>query len=273
MKRPETQIRSLLRLIDEGIRVELVAEPLFSLPATTPAEEAASLLEEKGFDYCGVDQSDASPYLVERSQLALGSVADFATEIQEDRIVDADASLWSVLRQIVTQEVLFVRTDGKVDSIVTVADLDKQPSRLMLFGIVSMMEMVMHATVTHACTSTEWPLYLSEDRKNMYEELHRKRLEKNQELDLLSCTQLCDKMTIISKHRDLYSLFAESKSKLKDLVNRIGTIRDNLAHSHPPAQGIEWNKLVEVVEQAHRIIASYPMTYSVIQEKYRRTEE
>lgn len=260
------------RLIDEGIRTELISESLFLLTATTPADEAAAQLKAKGFDFCGVDQAGEKPSFVERSQLESGSVSDHATEILESRIIESDLPLWFVLRQIVTQEVLFVSTKGVVDSIVTIADLDKQPSRLMLFGIVSMMEMVMYATITAGCESEIWPTYLSENRRAAYERIHRDRLEKNQELDPLSCTQLCDKLTIICKHNDLYTHFGLSKNKLRELTDRIGTIRDNLAHAHPPAQGIEWHDIVGVVELAHGIITKFPKTYLEIQIKQGNTQ-
>ena len=108
MKRIPSQIRALQRLLDTGMRIDMIAEPLHSVDADAQAVEIAIVLEEHGFNECGVKRDGTVNEIVSRASLNKGTVGDHARPVPRERIVDAAAPLWSSLQPITQHGSLFV---------------------------------------------------------------------------------------------------------------------------------------------------------------------
>jgi len=254
MKRIPSQIRALQRLLDTGMRIDMIAEPLHSVDADAQAVEIAIVLEEHGFNECGVKRDGTVNEIVSRASLNKGTVGDHARPVPRERIVDAAAPLWSSLQPITQHGSLFVSGRHGLEGIATVADLNKQPARLLMFGIVSMHEMVLSALIGSHFTDDTWRAHLDDKRVEKAEEFQQQRERKNQQLKLVDCLQLCDKSCICLEIPGISKAWDLGKKKAERLFRRLQDIRDNLAHAHSAVVRGSWRKTIEALQQGHAIL-------------------
>lgn len=252
------QMRGLRQLFEEEMRVALVAEPLEVAGADEPAGEVAARLAAKGFDECGVVRSRRVEAVVRRDRLAGGGTAgDHAEPVPLGRVVAGSTPLWACMRRVAEHGSVYVLSDrpgtqgitGGLGSIVTRADLDKQPARMLMFGLISVLEMAMLALIRRRCP-VEWETMINERRLKQARELHKKREEANQETDLLECLQLCDKATICCRMPGVLEAWGLSKTQATDLLGRVEGIRNQLAHAQSASGNGTWSKVVESLERA-----------------------
>lgn len=255
MRRLPSQFAALNRLLDEDIRVESIAERLFTASAESFVSELVRLLDQSGFDECGVHRNGRVTEVVSRSQLECdGAVGDCASPVPLERIVAPETPLWPCMDRIVQRGPLFVLGHDGLDGIVTTADLHKQPARVLMFGVISMLEMVTLEMIRQWFDSDSWKSALTPGRIQKAETLYRNRQRIGEEIDLADCLQLCDKVDICLKRPDIieiWNLGAKAAEQVFELLQRI---RDNLAHAQSPAPTGDWAAVIESLRVAKDIL-------------------
>ena len=242
MKRVQTNLTILQRLWEDSLAIEVIAEPLASVPATANAADVAQQMAAHNWDAIGLCQDDSastSAYL-NRQDLKDGPCGQYAQQFDIQDLVSSYSPIYQSLQRLCERKRLFVLGRKGVEGIVTVADLQKQPVRLMLFAAVSLLEMAMLAKIRLSFTDGRWFTMLKSERADAALSLHTKRLNKGQDIDLADCLQLCDKATILLKNSDLGAWGFASKSKANHFFGRVQTLRDNLAHAQDPSEGTDW---------------------------------
>lgn len=265
-KRALNHLRALQRLLDEGITLDAIAEDLHHVPAEADAAAVKADLDARRFDTCGVSVAGRVTHLVRARCLTTGRAGDHAEAIPPGQCLPADNALWKSFGAVIEHGAVFVEADGKINGIVTVADLDKQPSRLLMFGVISMLEMVLMLLIRQEYNEGDgWLCHIGEDRAAEASKLHAARTRVGQQLDLLSCTQLCDKITICEKTLSVLEAIGVSKNRLGKVGGRLTKVRNNLAHGHAINQGIRWTKVVnalgggrDIVERVVPLLAPTP---------------
>jgi hypothetical protein len=238
-------------MFETGITVRSIYEPLKACFAKADAREMAQLLDHRGFDVVGVKDTDKES--ITRFVLADvlrkgGLVQDHAeTIVVLDLISDATplAKMFSVLGR---REYLFVLVGNRVAGIVTRADLNKPPTRIYLFGLISLLEMHLLFWIREEF-GDDWMRHVNESRLEAARKLFEQRRDKHQELDLCECLQICDKADLIISHQPLRQRFGfESKTTGHKTFHRVETLRDLLAHSQARlTEGSTWEDLVKTV--------------------------
>lgn len=255
MRRLPSHLASLQRLLDDAITVELIAESLYAVDGAADSAIVAADLEVKGYDECGVRRDGAIREFVRAVELNSGTVGEWCHVVPPERIVAMRDPLWSSMESLALHGSLYLDGDSGLDGIVTTADLNKQPARLLMFGIVSMLEMTLLALIRSHYEKDSWQRCLKEDRIAKAEKLHKMRQERKEEIDLADCLQLSDKVTICMATDDILGEWnLSSRRKCQKLFSTLGQVRDNLAHAQSPATDGDWPRVLNALRDGHTIL-------------------
>ncbi len=250
----QSQAHALQRLFDDEMRVELIAELLFAVDAETPAAETAHQLNELGFDECGIRRDGKVVEIAARDKLVEGTAGQYGQLVPIDRIVAPTTPIWSCMDRIAKYNTVFVLGDGCIDRVVTPADFTKQPARLLMFGLVSMLEMVLLDLVRLHYPDQTWREMVTPGRVAKAEGLLNEKRRRGQEINLEECLQLCDKVEICLKVETVRDGWGLTKNNALDLFKALQKIRDNLAHAQPPALDDGWPGTIENLRRGHEVL-------------------
>jgi hypothetical protein len=89
---------------------------------------------------------------------------------------------------------------------------------------------------------------LNNDRILKAQELFAERKGNNIELTLLECLQISDKKQILKKTDEFLVKFNYSKGKLKGLLEHVGMMRNEIAHSQNSIiSNLSWRDFMECI--------------------------
>jgi len=235
-----------LRVIyEKNLSVDLLAEDLFTCNLNDSSSAIKQEMTDKDFDIYGVEDNGRVLGYVLRENLTEGKIKDNYQPFHSWDLVSDSTSLIELLEILQTKQYVFILERNRVTKIVTIADLQKQPIRMLAFSLISLLEMLLISLIREEYPDESWKDKLSEDRLQKAEEMLKLRIEKNEALTLLDNTQLGDKGTIVVKTAKLTKqLGFESKSKCREFFKNIETLRNNTAH----AQEVIYHNSVEFID-------------------------
>lgn len=258
MRRVQANLAILHRLWEDSLTIGLIAEPLESVASSEDAATVCDRMKSRNWDVIGVcdgGEAEASAYYLHQQDLKDGHCGQYAQRFEIQDIVAPSAPIYQSLHWLCERKRLFVLGRKGVEGIVSIADLQKQPVRLMLFAAVSLLEMAMLARIRQLfAKEEEWAAKLSEGRIQKARELHAQRGQKGQDIDLADCLCLSDKATILLKSSDECEVWGfTSKHVAEKFFKPVQTLRDNLAHGHDPSQGADWAEICTMFTKAQEI--------------------
>jgi hypothetical protein len=216
------------------------------------------VLRERGFDVAGVQENERAPVLgfVMRDALRNGIVKDHAKPMTAEHLVSDATPLGHLLTLLRTRERVFVLLGSEVRGIITLADLNKPPVRVYLFGLTSLLEMHLGFWVAKSYGEDSWKDKLKTERLEAASDLQSKRNARNEEITLLDCLQFCDKRDLVLAKSDLRTkLGLGGKKKAESVLRLAEDLRNRLAHSqHDLVQGTSWPALIEVIENLEALV-------------------
>jgi hypothetical protein len=223
-----------------------VAEASFD--ASAPAAEVQAFMNARGFDVVGIRSEGQVVGFVEQTSLQGGDCGQYQRSLEEAKVLNDTASLLAVIMELGNVPFLFVSVLGKVGGIVTLADLQKPPMRMWLFGIVTLVEMRFAELIECYCPADAWQKYLSQGRLQKAQALLEERGRRNQKLQLLDCLQFGDKGQIIARNEEVRKLtiFA-SRTQVEDATKRLEQLRNNLAHAQEIPTS-DWSTITQLCE-------------------------
>jgi len=237
MKRPMQQLLALERFHDV-LKVSTIAEPIESASSSERAQKALETMKQKHFDVLALSENGeivgyvAMTDLEGRDDLPEVVCGTFKKHFCDADLVQESCPLGDCLRRLQVEERLFVHGLKRVDRIVTRADLHKQPVRMLIFSVISLLEMALLSLIRKEYPDEqEWRGLLSKKRLKEAEELLRKREKAGMEIDLIDCLQLGDKGTIVKKTKRLrLALGFDSNSICDGFFGDLEKLRNALAH-------------------------------------------
>jgi CBS domain-containing protein len=224
--------RRLRRVFLDGFRATDVAEPLTSFDWDRPASEVLAFMEAHDFDRIGIRREGLVRAYVERSDLRAGRCGDLARPFGPDDLVSESASLQEVIQSLGTNGRCFVTLLDEVSAIVTLHDLEKPPVRMLLFGMVTLLEMVFTRAVDAAFPAEAWKVHVSAGRLAKAVHLQRERRRRGIEARLLDCLQFSDKgqLALRLPAVDPVRVLHTSRKSAERALGELEAIRNNLAH-------------------------------------------
>jgi hypothetical protein len=239
----------LRRTLDDSLLVRHIATRMERCQGGQPARAVRAYMERRNFDVMGLlDGGRVSRYVARGGLTDDGTCEDHARPIGPTEIVSSTTPLIDFLPLMKQRDHLFVLEGARLESIVTAADLQKPPVRMLLFGLVSLLEMFLLALVRRHCSEGALDTALRPQRLEEARRLYDKRRSRNEEIDLADCLQICDKRDIILRLVPHPSLGFASRSSAERLFKDAEGLRNRLAHSQDLVLGTSWAEVIDLAE-------------------------
>ncbi len=237
--------RRLRRVFLDGFNALDVAEPLTSFDADRPAAEVRRFLEARGFDLVGVRRDGLVRGYAFRAALQRGALGDHLQPFGPDDLVRDDASLQEVIGSLGINERCFVTVLGEVSAIVTLQDLEKPPVRMYLFGMLTVLEMLMVRAVEAAFPGEAWQAHLAEGRVQKARDLQAERARRGVPARLLDCLQFSDKghLALAVPAVQGSAIGQLSGKAQKQAIKELELLRNHLAHGQEIVPAA-WRRIV-----------------------------
>lgn len=251
-------VHDLLTLFEHEVRAEHIAEHLHTCEDGDSAEDAARRMDGNGFDVLGIrTESEGRPETygyVRHDDLGPGLCKEYARPFRSSDLIADGTPLIDALTVLRDQDRVFT-IGSSVHGIITRADLQKAPVRLLLFGLVTTLEAAMAQVIRREYVGGSWEGYLTPGRIVAAERMLDQRRKRNEEIDLVDCLQLCDKRDILVRSENQRKhLGLNSKRAGEAVFDTIERLRDRLAHSQDLVAGSSWREVLGLVNQVEDLI-------------------
>lgn len=244
---------SLHNLFSNNINITHISEKLVSCNYQDNAKDIKKKLIKKNFDVIGVEKNNEVIGFLERETLKGGKCEEYLQYFSSSNLISESTSIKNLLPIFNDKLWVFVLEENKVNKIVTRADLQKTPVRLLLFGMFSLLEMNL-LKIIEKFYEKPWQEDLNDKRLNKAKKLLEKRKKRNEEIDLIDCLQLSDKKELVVKNKKILNLFGLSKTKTRKVMKKIQKLRNKLAHSQDLVSGSSWSEIINTVKNTEKLI-------------------
>jgi len=267
MKQLKTSLKSFRELFEKSIPVVQLAEALVSFDEDSDPALAKAYAEERGYDIVGVRRQDQLIGTVVVANLEGGKLKDALVPFEPIDVIDGQSSMLEVYRRMKRRSFLLVSDSGSGWGIVTPGDLQKMPSRIWLFGIVSLVEMhAIRLLKQSGPDPSQWEQIIGTKQFEKCQKSHERLKRLNLDLELVDSLQLADEFDLLRHDiTRVTELGFSSASNLRSFVKDLSGLRNTLAHSR--AMGRKQldclPDLMEKAEQFIRIAESIQLTGTV----------
>ncbi|WP_147535176.1 hypothetical protein [Bacillus marasmi] len=247
-------LHTLRKIYSDNLSVTLIAEDIIYCSITDDATNIKNKMQELDFDYLGVESGGKLVGYIIKDELTDNSISDHVHTFTMANLVSESTPLLELLHILKEQHPVFILEKNQVSKLITVADLQKQPIRMLVFGLISLLEMELVQLIKRTYPDEQWKNCLSEGRIAKVKEVHEMRKEKNEGLALIECLQLSDKGTIIKKTPQLSEqLGFVSKTEVGRFFRSIEELRNNTAHSQEYVYE-DFNEFLENINRIEEIL-------------------
>ncbi len=127
---------------------------------------------------------------------------------------------------------------------------------ILLFGIVSVLEMHLRYWVRELYPSDTWQPHLTKARLSKAKELLEARRARNEDISLIDCLQFSDERDLLAQSAEAIALLGlESRNGALRLLRKIERLRDRVAHSQEDLTGAGgWREVSDVVQRIEVIL-------------------
>ena len=258
MKQLKSRSQDLRSLFEKSITIEYVAEPLKAVSADADVIEVLHWMQVQDFDVVGVETANIINGYVERSHLMQcksGKCSDYQQIFHPQELVAISTPLMKLLPILEQKPRLFVLDCNQVSGIITYGDLQKAPVRMLLFGLVTLLEMNLLRLVRLYYPQDSWKEVLKPDRLEAAQKLWRESRERNEATDLLDYLQFCDKRELILNQPELFQkLGLSSKRSGEKFLKSAEHLRNRLAHAQNLVSGSSWKELISLAEAMEKLL-------------------
>ena len=210
------------------------------------------------FDYLPVEKADGNIVGLLSAKNSMNStgvdgelpVRDRLVPLSETDLIGADATILDFISRV-RRKPLLVVSGGRINGLVAWSDLQKLPVRAAIFALVTGFELTMYEAIKAVFPEGDgWREHLSDNRLEGAEQVYGMRGGNESDVELLLCTEFCDKRTILKKCLPFGSqakrpgVVPMSKGKFEDEVKRIEDLRNPLAHASSYA--MKWDDVANL---------------------------
>jgi hypothetical protein len=243
-------------LLEDFFTVSHISTSLTSVTKQVEFQTIRGYFQEKNYDVIGYEEDSCIiGYLCKKDFIDDYEIRDKVRKFAVDDIIAVNTPLIDALKLMQNKERLFLINKSKIESIITRADLQKPPIRMLFFGLITLFESEMGNFIKKRYPNNGWGLFLSEGRISKTKDIYQERLAKNTEIDLLDCTQFADKSTIMLQKENLYVMGKNSsKNKAKRWMKNVEELRNDLAHAQSLHTWFEEKNVIRLVTEVEEVL-------------------
>lgn len=180
------------------------------------------------------------------------NLRDSMKKFELDDLITPNTDIRECLKLLKEKKRLFVIDRSEINGIITLSDRQKPAVRMLFFGVVTIFESQLANLIKILYPNDQWARLLKEERLKNALLINANLERRNQDIDLINCTQLCDKTAIFENEEDLIAeLVGLSKNKANYFFYQTNNLRDDLAH----ALSLDiWFDQKDVMELVDRLI-------------------
>jgi hypothetical protein len=240
------------RMFTELFTAGDIAEPLLSFDAGQPCAEAARVLDMHREDVASVRINGTVQGYIRRSDLTGCECTDQLRHFTVDQVVSGNTALTDVVHVLTRHDFCFVSLLGEVSGLIRRDDINKPMVRMWLFGLLTMIEMMLVQLIRQYYPGDSWQSRVSQARLERAKAFQAERQRRNQHCTLIDCLQFSDKGRILVEHdQAMARLGFESKRAAKRAVKELESLRNNLSH----AQDIVTHDWAQIARLSQRMEA------------------
>lgn len=257
LRRKGTSVLELRKLFEDGITVLSIYEPIQACSIGDHANDIKEKMRQLDFDVIGIKSTEDGPVegYIRASDLQEGLCGDFKLDFLVADLISDSTPLIDLLTVLRDKERIFILAGNTVHGIITRADLQKPPIRILIFGLITLLDMHLSRLVRKFYPGESWRDKLSQGRIEKAEQMMKAREDRNEKLDIIDCLQFCDKRTLILAKKEILNIFGfSSEDEGKDTLKLIESLRDKLAHSQDIVTGSIWKDISTIVERMEQLI-------------------
>ncbi len=256
LKHLRSRARDLREIFDKSVLVRHIA--VFELQTCSAHEDARAVRSRMDvLDMDAFPMTDDGRIIgyVLRDRLGTGPCSNFRLEVGTLDVIPESETMMTALEKLRDSPRVFVTYAGKIIGIVTRGDLQKAPVRMLLFGLVTLLEMQLLRLVKAYYPNDSWKTALSPTRLKAAERVQTERRSRNEALGLIDCLQFADKRDLILQVQELRDrLRMTSRSKGEKDLKSIEDLRDRLAHGQDLVSGTSWSDLIGLSERVESLL-------------------
>ena len=246
----------------QSLTVDLIASPCHVFTPDVGVKSALSLMEQNNWDIAGYSEAGTSnaDAIVKRSDLRKSSCSklqDVRESLDIGLLVAEQTPILEALSRIVENKRLYVFGKGGVNRLVTIADLNKQQGKLLVFGIISALEIRLLDWLRYKKTTDEdLSRVLTSKNLASAKGLLEKRRTTSEDTDLLECLLFRDKFTLVldAQVEQLKSV-CKMVERPRSAFFKIQDIRNNLAHARDASSDTSWGEIASLLDFVKAFIA------------------
>jgi len=251
-----------LRYLFENITVKHVLERLQCCNAEEDAVVVKKRMKKLDFDVMGIKDKGITYGYVKQLKLKNGLCKEYRNLFHPSELVAESMPLIDLLPILHDNQRIFVLERNQVNGIVTRGDLQKAPIRMLLFGLVTLLEMNLLYLIKIYYPKDSWTKHLKVNRLKNAEKLQSIRKERNEAIDLVDCLQFCDKSKLILKKPEiLKSIGIKSIQYAERILKSSEILRNNLAHAQDIVKGLSWTKVINLAKEIELFIKRCEESY------------
>jgi CBS domain-containing protein len=238
----DTELDAALEAMEGGFHVRLISTFAPDLVWAPADNDAASWLAANNpeFDQFPVKDGDRTVgVLLRDGNHRATSIRDAMHPLREGLIVSADMPITQLIPHVREHHFRLVLRGGRIDGLVTRSDLLKLPVRMLIFGLVSHLELCMRALVRQR---SPWPAWLELLERRRRQDIHGRidalssaRLEP----DPLEFTNFSDMVDVLADQPDLGGGFRSEAEAIRDLRNDIAHAKTFISSAEDVAMFVE----------------------------------
>ena len=256
-RRKGTKFTSLKQIFTDNVTAKSICEPLLCCPINSNGIDAKNALEARDFDVAGVKNEEDGQVIgyVIANEIGDDILNNYTNSITHEDLISDSTPIAKILEVLSKKEYLFVIYGNEITGIITIADINKPPVRIYIFGIISLLEMHLNLWINHYYPNESWIKNIIKRRIEEAQKIYEKRKGDNLDLSLLECIQLCDKRDLLNKNRNFRECFKFSKKQFDKFIKRAERIRNELAHSQNSiTSNMSWEKFVTTISLAENYL-------------------
>ncbi len=252
----------LRRLFKDSLRVKHISSPLQACDCESDTAEARKLMEGDYFDRLGVSTNGTIIGYLELHDLKDGKCKSYCKPFDYTEVATNSTPLIDILPIMRNKPALFLLEHTAITSIVTKADLQKAPVRMLLFSSITLLEMYLRDMMRVCYPDESFRAHLRPERVLSAERLLLERRQSGEDLYLLDCLQMCDEYGLLIKMEGFLEHFdLPSKQVARSFFGAAEKLRNRLAHAQDLISGTTWEEIIDIAEKINAFLDHYDVTY------------